>query len=206
MHKKAFTLIELLIVVAIIAILAAIAVPNFLEAQTRSKVSRVKADMRALATATEAYMVDHNAYPIPSDVDAVQQITIPYPEPYFETKSSILLTTPIAYITSLFLEPFGDDEATDGFGSFPYHYANRDYAELWEQVNGPLPPNESFDEFLEILGMIPVQVRYYYLSHGPNDHHDGPDEIYPSTIYDPTNGTISKGDIFYFGPSKGFQQ
>jgi prepilin-type N-terminal cleavage/methylation domain-containing protein len=46
----AFTLIELLIVVAIIAILAAIAVPNFLEAQVRSKVSRAKADMRSIAT------------------------------------------------------------------------------------------------------------------------------------------------------------
>ena len=59
-----FTLIELLIVVAIIAILAAIAVPNFLEAQTRSKVSRVKADMRTLATALEAYTVDFNRAPI----------------------------------------------------------------------------------------------------------------------------------------------
>ena len=37
--------------VAIIAILAAIAVPNFLEAQTRSKVSRVKTDLSTLATA-----------------------------------------------------------------------------------------------------------------------------------------------------------
>jgi hypothetical protein len=41
----------------------AIAIPNFLEAQTRSKVSRVKADMRSVVTALEAYFTDHNAYP-----------------------------------------------------------------------------------------------------------------------------------------------
>jgi len=69
--RHAFTLIELLIVVAIIAILAAIAVPNFLEAQTRSKVSRAKADMRTLATGLESYAVDNNKYP-PSFVDAPQ--------------------------------------------------------------------------------------------------------------------------------------
>ena len=61
--KHAFTLIELLIVVAIIAILAAIAVPNFLEAQTRAKVARVKNDLRSVATAIEAYRVDTNKYP-----------------------------------------------------------------------------------------------------------------------------------------------
>src|SRR6188768_3789796 len=61
--KKAFTLIELLIVVAIIAILAAIAVPNFLEAQVRAKVSRARTDMRSVATALEGYAVDNNKYP-----------------------------------------------------------------------------------------------------------------------------------------------
>src|SRR5687767_11253654 len=64
---RAFTLIELLIVVAIIAILAAIAVPNFLEAQTRAKVSRARADMRTEATALEMYRLDSNMYPRPFD-------------------------------------------------------------------------------------------------------------------------------------------
>jgi prepilin-type N-terminal cleavage/methylation domain-containing protein len=63
-RKTGFTLIELLIVVAIIAILAAIAVPNFLEAQVRSKVSRVAADMRSMTTALASYYVDNNSYPL----------------------------------------------------------------------------------------------------------------------------------------------
>lgn len=63
-RREGFTLIELLIVVAIIAILAAIAVPNFLEAQMRAKVSRVKSDMRTIATGIETYAIDHNKHPM----------------------------------------------------------------------------------------------------------------------------------------------
>ena len=60
---RAFTLIELLVVVVIIAILAALAIPNFLEAQIRSKVARVKSDERTLQTAVETFAVDNNKYP-----------------------------------------------------------------------------------------------------------------------------------------------
>ncbi|MGB9693004.1 MAG: type IV pilin protein, partial [Candidatus Sumerlaeaceae bacterium] len=50
-RRRAFTLIELLIVVAIISILAGIALVNFLDAQVRSKASRAKADMKTVVTA-----------------------------------------------------------------------------------------------------------------------------------------------------------
>lgn len=81
--KKAFTLIELLIVVAIIAILAAIAVPNFLEAQTRAKVARILSDQRTYATALETYMIDNSAYPLhwPYTAGTVNGVNYPNPTP-----------------------------------------------------------------------------------------------------------------------------
>ncbi len=52
-----------LVLVAIVGILAAIAIPNFLTAQQRSRQKRSAADIRTIATAVEAYATDNNVYP-----------------------------------------------------------------------------------------------------------------------------------------------
>ena len=57
-----------LFLVAIIGILAAIAIPNLLTAQQRSKQKRTMADIRSVATAAEAYATDNNKYPDASSV------------------------------------------------------------------------------------------------------------------------------------------
>lgn len=60
--RKGFTLIELMIVVAIIGILAAIAIPNFMKFQARSKQSEAKANLKAMFTAEKAYFQEQETY------------------------------------------------------------------------------------------------------------------------------------------------
>ncbi|HEX4382481.1 MAG TPA: prepilin-type N-terminal cleavage/methylation domain-containing protein [Myxococcales bacterium] len=60
--KKGFTLIELMIVVAIIGILAAIAIPNFIKFQARSKQSEAKANLKAMFTAEKAFVQEKDRY------------------------------------------------------------------------------------------------------------------------------------------------
>ena len=61
-RKGGFTLIELMIVVAIIGILAAIAIPNFLQFQLRSKTGEAKTNIAAIRTAEEGYFAEFNNY------------------------------------------------------------------------------------------------------------------------------------------------
>ena len=62
LHKKhaGFTLVEIMIVVAIIALLAAIAVPNFLRARKRSQATRILEDLRLIDAAIDQYAIENN--------------------------------------------------------------------------------------------------------------------------------------------------
>jgi prepilin-type N-terminal cleavage/methylation domain-containing protein len=62
--RKGFTLIELMVVIAIIIILAAIAIPNYLKMTERAKRSRLAADFATLATVLETFKTDWGIYPV----------------------------------------------------------------------------------------------------------------------------------------------
>src|SRR5205809_6014616 len=59
-HRQGFTLVEIMIVVAIIALLAAIAVPNFLRARKRSQATRILEDLRIIDSAIDQYAIENN--------------------------------------------------------------------------------------------------------------------------------------------------
>ena len=200
MTKKGFTLIELLIVVAIIAILAAIAVPNFLEAQVRSKVSRVKAEFRSIATALEAYATDNTRTPREVNTQAgtpamgYAQDDIDYAwilamNPPNSSVDGILwrgLTTPVSYITTIeFLDPFQIVAAGSRYDETHYTFHDlRSRALVFYPTSAFYPPAYEYYGSWR-LGSV------------------GPDKLYShgflnsaQLIYDPTNGTVSLGNIW----------
>lgn len=202
-NKNAFTLIELLIVVAIIAILAAIAVPNFLEAQVRSKVSRAKSDQRSLATAIEAYRVDNNKYH-PCDVLQCPPNTHTHLTPTaVRVQRFAWITTPIAYITSAPNDPFAParNESPANPNQLlniqnPVHvYWDSDY---WDAFKTGGSTNASLDQ--DLATEKAIRGTWALISFGPDRDFEAAVSWPPTylAVYDATNGTVSNGDIFRF--------
>lgn len=189
-RRRAFTLLELLIVVAIIAILAAIAIPNLLEAQVRSKVARVKSDHRTLAVALDLYFIDNRSYPRDHDNLTPESADRWSWGPAENQVGFYYLTTPIAYVSSLTRDPFS---TTREMLSQSVKYI----APFYHLASGSDNP---------IYGMNRVQA-YLLVSLGP-DNRDNTwrQDYWPSEgqevgmgHYDPTNGTRSDGDLYRFG-------
>jgi type II secretion system protein G len=187
--RKGFTLIELLIVVAIIAILAAIAVPNFLEAQTRSKVSRAKADLRSVATALESYAVDNNKYPPPADTALNPPGADCWSNSWFHSRIPNYLTTPVGYITSLYFDPFVPNTSTFSNSTYPVSTRVGERYVYYETEGVVAHEGDSWGGTL-----VDWMGRWLMYSYGPDRN---PFQGAKATFlpYDPTNGTISKGNI-----------
>ncbi len=188
---------------AIIAILAAIAVPNFLEAQMRAKVGRIKSDLRTVAVGIQSYQVDHNQPP-PSNYTSGLGFAhwwVWLKMGNVEGGAGMFLTTPIAYLTTLPLDIFNPslNGARDNgmvpvdFIGFNYFYFGKeeDGKHLVSCCHGFHPANDPVAS--ELYG----DRIYHWSIFSP-----GPDLAWylsnKSMIYDPTNGTVSAGDIGYF--------
>jgi type II secretory pathway pseudopilin PulG len=199
------------VVVAIISILAAIAVPNLLEAQARSKVSAALGNLRSVALGLEAYAVDHMRYPatapqVPGD-----------PLGLLASYQLRGLTTPVAYVSpSAFRDPFGTIKA-EAFVPRSAAGSREDFPE----VSLPNRDRSSLYYHYPTMARRFNDVRYHrdgsgIVSIGP-DVRDSLGAYRPlqpdffrlqfaytglghplDTVYDPTNGTVSFGDIVRF--------
>ncbi|MEW6236670.1 MAG: type II secretion system protein GspG [Candidatus Omnitrophota bacterium] len=183
----AFTLIELLIVVAIIGILAAIAVPNFLNAQVRAKVARARADMRSISTALETYRIQYNSYP-PDGDDFLN-----FNPADFDTRARLkVLTTPISFMSNLPSDPF-----------------HASYIEFPPETGIQLlfPGNPPYTYIYSTYGSYAGDQRQSANSGKPNNFglsSLGPNKIFNAFVgypimYDMSNGVVSDGDITIVG-------
>jgi prepilin-type N-terminal cleavage/methylation domain-containing protein len=173
MKRSAFTLIELLIVVAIIGILAAIAVPNFLNAQMKAKISRTYADQKSVSTALEIYYLDFNSYVEDHDWPSDPR-----------QRGLFRLTHPVAYMSSLPFDAFPAghlDQWVEGNSTFEFGSGNATRPGVQWPAQAYLIISAGPNLIEEVSG------------------NDGFPFYVTIRSYDISNGLVSAGDIVLMG-------
>ncbi len=180
----AFTLVELLVVVAVIGVLTSIAVTNFSDAMVRSKIARVQADLKALSTSIEMYRMD-NGTVLPANGA--------FDPAYVERLRP--LTTPIAYMAQLPTDPFQPMES-------PFMF-EEDEAHRWENQMYVYNRGDAENGGSQLQNDGNYRYTWSIASTGPDHRLRYPYYFYPKGfvmpewyVYNSSNGIFSGGEIF----------
>lgn len=187
-NENGFTLTELLVVVAIISILASIALPNFLTAQSKAKVTRCHADMRTIEVALETYHVDCNTYP-----PWTQNLVVGHDDRHPNQIRYYRLTTPVAYMTEIPRDPFATYANSEDYEKWGWAY---DYVDVFDPKNGMVDPH-AYGHVWRINSWGPDNTN------GFAGRYVGCIQGRPEFLYNPTNGITSAGDILRVGQKGG---
>lgn len=187
--RRAFTYIELTIVMFIIAVLAAIAIPNFLEAKVRSAVARSQADLAMLGMCIDTYRLEHRMHPLNST---------PGKADGWDLKA---LTTPIAYMMELPMDSMTRTDIRGGRHPLPklqtpYNYFNAVQIDSENGLKVAATPDGEMPGYYSALvwGLGPGSaLRAEKTEPVTKFREDGRVEV---LHYDATNGTTSSGDIY----------
>jgi len=211
MSEGSYALVELLIVIAIIIVVTAIAVPNVISANIKAKVKGIKSEMGSIAIALEDYRVDEGDYPIEPGSSGYDVIA--KKDKAFDRHSRAIglgkLVFPKGASDPVYLyripgDPFndrGEEEWNGTSGAHNNHYCyftgewdpdtktridSNTKAEYWALVSYGPDKDQDIDSYTKAWNAVD--------SNAP-DHN-----TYKNLVYNPDNGITSSGDIVIIGP------
>lgn len=189
--QRAFTFVEIMLVGTIIAVLAAIAVPNFIEAQTRAEVARSKSELTSLKMGIESYRLEYRGYPLNQKTGE------------FSKDDLRVLTTPLAFLPTLPLDTMRRrrtrSERVVDRTPRPFGYLNL------KQLD-PEGSARLHDAAWDMKGGLLDALIW---GHGPHldtpafppelKDSENPMQVLSKSLipYDPSNGTIALGHVFW---------